>query len=471
MFAVPVAFSATVSVVVSKRLFRVDGASTMVARFLVSFAISIVILRLTDRLARRLLPLAVLWKLSLAFPTAAPSRWKLAREAANVAQLEKIAEEARRHGIQTEPARAAGHILTLVAAVEAHDRGTRGHSERVRIYTDLIAEELGLDDEDRNKLRWAALLHDVGKLMVPADVLNKPAKLDHLEFEVVKQHPIEGKRFVEPLIAWLGEWAHAIEQHHERFDGGGYPYGLSGTMIARAARIVAVADSYEVMTARRPYKRPMKAAAARRELVACSGEQFDPAMVRAFLQVSIGKLRVVAGPLAWLAQTPFLRGIEQLATSAGAATTGGALVLGLVPAVQIAGPAAADASTPPARTRTVAAGEDGTSSDPTLASPTPTPTGSVGPTPTPSPSPSPEPSPTTSPDPKPSEEPTPSPEPTPSRTTPGPSASPSPSRIATPTVEPSPSAGPSHTPTGSPRPETSSTPVPQPTSIGRLPLP
>ena len=471
VFAVPIIISAAISVAVSRRLLRVDGATTLIARFLISFAISVVLLRLTDRLSRRLLPLAVLWKLTLVFPTAAPSRWKLAREAANVGQLERIAEEARRHGVQTEPARAAGHILTLVAAVEAHDRGTRGHSERVRIYTDLIAEEIGLDDDDRNKLRWAALLHDVGKLMVPAEVLNKPAKLDDLEFDLVKQHPIEGKRFIEPLADWLGEWVHAIEQHHERFDGAGYPHGLSGSMIARAARIVAVADSYEVMTARRPYKRPMKANAAREELVRCSGSQFDPAMVRAFLQVSLGKLRIVAGPLAWLAQTPFLRGIEQFATTAGAATTSGAIVLGLVPAVQIAGPNAADAATPPSNSRTL----DGARIDPETGmivgpsgAPSPTPTPSAEPTPTPEPTeitdPTPEPSvPPTSPPP------TGSPTASPSPTT---SPSPSPSHISTPTVSPtrSPDPVPSSTPTREPSPETSDPPVPPPTSIGRVPF-
>lgn len=460
VFAVPISISAAVSVLVSRNLIRATGPWVLMGRFAVSFAISLVVLRIADRGARKLLPLAVLWKLSLAFPSAAPSRWKVARQAGNLKELERIAADARENGIVTEPARAAAQILSLVAAVEAHDRATRGHSERVRIFADLVAEELHLDEDDRNKLRWASLLHDVGKLMVPASVLNKPEKLNDSEFDTVRGHPEHGMRFIEPLREWLGEWALAVEQHHERYDGGGYPHGLAGWNIGRAARIVAVADSYEVMTARRPYKRPMNAAAAREELVRCSGGQFDPAIVRAFLQISLGRLRVVSGPLAWLAQTPFLRGLESVATSAGAATTGGALVLGLVPVLPIVAPSQA----PPAQARAADEGfSDQSRTGPGLqlvptATATPGPTAQPSPIASPTPTGSPEPTGKPSIDPKPSERPTSSPKP-----------SPSDSVIVTPTKTPE-EKDPPPPPTSSPTPEATPAPLPWPSNFGRFPF-
>src|SRR5207248_9937661 len=108
---------------------------------------------------------------------------------------------------------------------------------------------------------------------------------------VLHSVPEEGAKLAAPLRAWLGEWADTIEQHHERWDGLGYPHGLRGEQISRGARIVAVADSFEVMTATRSYKRPMDVKAARQELTDGAGTQFDPAMVRAFLNISLGRMR------------------------------------------------------------------------------------------------------------------------------------------------------------------------------------
>ena len=105
-----------------------------------------------------------------------------------------------------------------------------------------------------------------------------------------------------PLAEWLGDSARAVWEHHERFDGQGYPRGLSGTDISFAARVVSVADSYDVMTSARSYKKPLPAEAARVELAACAGSQFDPVVVRSFLNISLGRLRLMTGPLAWFAQ-------------------------------------------------------------------------------------------------------------------------------------------------------------------------
>ena len=114
-----------------------------------------------------------------------------------------------------------------------------------------------------------------------------------------------------PLLDWLGEWGAAISEHHERFDGKGYPLGLAGHEIAQAARIVAVADSFEVMTAVRSYKRPMSVAAARRELADVAGTQLDPACVRAFLGASLPRVLWAVGPLALLVNLPVLRGVAE----------------------------------------------------------------------------------------------------------------------------------------------------------------
>ena len=279
-----------------------------------------------EHLGKRFLPLAVLFRLSLVFPDRAPSRFVMARGAGNVRQLERRIHEAREHGVDPEPVKAAAQIVALVAALSAHDRKTRGHSERVRAFTDLVAGELKLSEADRDRLRWAALLHDVGKIHVPAKILNKPGRPDAREWERLQAHPAMGARIAEPLLPWLGPWGHAIEQHHERYGGGGYPHALAGDEISLAARIVSVADSFEVMTAARSYKKPMSVPAARRELTACAGEQFDPAIVRAFLNVSLGRLWWTVGPMSWTALAPILGPVQraggQLAAAASGATAG-----------------------------------------------------------------------------------------------------------------------------------------------------
>ena len=270
---------------------------------------------LAERLGKRFLPLAMLFRLSLVFPDRAPSRFAMARGAGNVRVLETRIREARENGVDPTPARAAKQILSLVAALSAHDRKTRGHSERVRAFTDLVATQLRMPEDDRDRLRWAALLHDIGKLRVPAKVLNKPGRPEPHEWETLKGHPAAGARLAAPLLAWLGPCGAAIEQHHERFDGDGYPRGLAGDEISLAARVVAVADSFEVMTAARSYKKPMSVPAARRELAACAGGQFDPAIVRAFLNVSLGRLWWTVGPASWAGVLPVLGPAQRRAVS------------------------------------------------------------------------------------------------------------------------------------------------------------
>jgi len=331
VFVIPTLASVAAALVASALLPVPEGVGELIAWWLVLTAISLVVLVVVDRLARRLLPLVALLRLSMLFPDRAPSRFKIAREAVSVRRLSSRLQHARTHGLGGEPAEAAKTIITLISALGAHDRKTRGHSERVHVFTELIAEEMGLPQSDRDRLRWAALLHDVGKLMVPEVVLNKPGKPDEDEWVTLRRHPEEGTRFIAPLVPWLGEWALAVGQHHEWFDGSGYPQGLSGTNIARAARIVAVADAFEVMTAPRSYRRAVGALAARQELARFAGTQFDPAIVRAFLSISISRLRGAMGPLAFLAPLPSawrLTSFGEIVAQMGAALGAAGLLIG-----------------------------------------------------------------------------------------------------------------------------------------------
>jgi hypothetical protein len=217
---------------------------------------------------------------------------------------------------------------------------------------------------------------------VPARILNKPGRPEPHEWETLQGHPAAGAKIAAPLLPWLGEWGRAIEQHHERFDGGGYPNGLAGTDIALAARVVSVADSFEVMTAARAYKKPMSVPAARRELAACAGGQFDPTIVRAFLNVSLGRLWWSVGPASWTAMLPVLGPVQRAASQlAGAANAGAAaLAVGAGSLLPVLTGAAAYGSepSPVAASSTLAPDRE---APPPMAEPTDDPgDGGVGPT-------------------------------------------------------------------------------------------
>ena len=270
-----------------------------------------------ERAARRLLPLVTLLKLSMLFPDQAPTRFSVARTAGSVRRLEARLAETQDDAASREEARTAETILSLSVALQSHDRRTRGHAERVRVFTDLLGEELQLSEADRYRLRWAALMHDIGKLTIAPRILNKPGALDEHEWRLMKGHPVEGARIAEPIIGWLGPWANAIVEHHERFDGKGYPNGLAGGSISLGGRIVSVADSYDTMTAARSYKKPMAVWAARRELADCAGGQFDPEIVRAFLSISLPRLLWRTGPVSLRRAAPLPRTTPRGRTSIG----------------------------------------------------------------------------------------------------------------------------------------------------------
>ncbi len=237
-----------------------------------------------ERVATKLMqPLAALLELALLFPDRAPSRVRMAIHVGSVRRLQRNLAQTTHPSC--DPAHAAVAIVELMVALQLHDPGTRSHSERTLGYTDLLARQLELPDGDRERLAWAALLHDIGKLQVCPRLLNKRTAPDLDDWEAIRGHPIAGGRLVAPLREFLGDWARAVPEHHERWDGSGYPQGLVGEEISMAARIVSVADAFEAMTSQRPYQNRLSLVAARREVAANAGSQFDPAVVTALLEI------------------------------------------------------------------------------------------------------------------------------------------------------------------------------------------
>ncbi|MEM9204475.1 MAG: HD-GYP domain-containing protein [Actinomycetota bacterium] len=301
-----------------------------VARWVALSATCTIAIRLLDRFAKKLLPLTVLLRMTIVFPDDVPSRFRVALRYGTTRQLERDVESgALRHDT---PQEAAERLLALVARLSAHDRATRGHTERVRAYADLVAEQLGYSDDERHKLHWAGLLHDIGKLAVPAAVLNKKGPLTEHEWEQVRRHPEAGWELVQPLRAWLGEWAEATLDHHERWDGAGYPQGLAGSEISRGGRIISVVDAFDVMTSARSYKEPISFDAARSELAAASGSHFDPDVVRAFLALSLTKRRTQWSVLSWFANSPIITSV-----TSGGASVPASVATGMVAATVAAG--------------------------------------------------------------------------------------------------------------------------------------
>ncbi|WP_102127014.1 HD domain-containing phosphohydrolase [Deinococcus planocerae] len=176
-------------------------------------------------------------------------------------------------------------VRALGLALEARDRETKGHTDRVTAWSSRLGEALGLDHPALEALRLGAYLHDLGKLKVPDTVLLKPGPLDAAEWEAMRAHPQEGERFAAALGFIPGPALDLIRAHHERWDGSGYPHGLGGGHIPLLARIFTVVDVYDALMSERPYKRAWTADEALEELRAQAGRQFDPGVVAAFLRL------------------------------------------------------------------------------------------------------------------------------------------------------------------------------------------
>jgi response regulator RpfG family c-di-GMP phosphodiesterase len=173
-------------------------------------------------------------------------------------------------------------IDAMIKALEAKDFYTRGHSQRVTLYSVAIAKELGIAGQEMEDLHRASVLHDLGKIGVREAVLNKPGKLTEEEFAEIVRHPETAVRILEP-IPFFRPLLPAILHHHERFDGKGYPARLAGRTIPLASRIMAIADTFDAMTSTRAYRKALPVADAINEIRRCSGTQFDPDIVPAFL--------------------------------------------------------------------------------------------------------------------------------------------------------------------------------------------
>jgi len=188
-------------------------------------------------------------------------------------------------------------LLALVAALDAREHETSDHSQRVVKYTEAIAERLGVRGPEMDEIGRGALLHDVGKIGVPDAVLLKPAKLTPKEWEEMRRHPDIGYQMIQS-IPFLSTPAAIVLSHQERFDGNGYPRRLRGEEIHIGARIFAVADTLDAMTSDRPYRRGTTFENAVDEIQRCSGTQFDPEVVRAFMDLGIKNLRRIKDDMA-----------------------------------------------------------------------------------------------------------------------------------------------------------------------------
>ena len=201
-----------------------------------------------------------------------------ARMVADLLERESLEEQSRTFAVQAAAAQ------TLIAAVEARDAYTGEHSRNVVAHAGAVARRLGLSDPQVAEAEQVAMLHDIGKLAIPDTILTKPGPLDEEEWRTMQSHSVSGEELISntPGLAHL---APAIRGEHERWDGTGYPDGLSGDEIPLASRIACVCDAYHAMTSDRPYRAALSPQEARREIESGAGTQFCPTSARALLEV------------------------------------------------------------------------------------------------------------------------------------------------------------------------------------------
>jgi HD-GYP domain-containing protein (c-di-GMP phosphodiesterase class II) len=211
-------------------------------------------------------------------------------------QLQQYIEDLQ-HSAEENRQLFIGTVKSLAAAIDGKDPYTRGHSERVARFSLAIGESLGLPDDEMEKLRISALLHDVGKIAIEDSILKKPASLTPEEFEVMKQHPQKGFKIMSQIPA-MKDFLPGMYMHHEMMDGKGYPQGLKGDQIPMQARIVSVADTFDAMTTDRPYQKGMSLEAAVALIKTFVNTRYDPKVVDALVaacesgQITPGRVRL-----------------------------------------------------------------------------------------------------------------------------------------------------------------------------------
>jgi putative nucleotidyltransferase with HDIG domain len=213
------------------------------------------------------------WAVLLIAPMFGVLRWFSQERHARLEQLVELNDAYR------------GTALVLGDVVEADDTYTGEHcKDVVRLALD-VARELGLDASRQRNVEFGALLHDVGKIAVPKEIVNKPGKLDEREWEIIKTHTVEGQKMLERVGGFMREVGQIVRSHHERWDGGGYPDGLRGEEIPLESRIIACCDAFNAMTTTRSYRQAMPSSVAIAELVKNAGSQFDPHVVETTVAV------------------------------------------------------------------------------------------------------------------------------------------------------------------------------------------
>ncbi len=175
-------------------------------------------------------------------------------------------------------------VETMAQAIEARDPYTAGHSLRVAEYSHLLAKAMGLSEKASETIRVAAQLHDIGKIGIPDEILQKPGRLTPREYGLIKLHPQIGRKILEKVVLFE-ELLSVVELHHENHDGSGYPFGRAGAKVPIDARIVHIADSFDAMTSTRSYRRALSLPAAVKEIENNAGTQFDPAAAKVFLKL------------------------------------------------------------------------------------------------------------------------------------------------------------------------------------------
>jgi len=201
-------------------------------------------------------------------------------------------------------------IKTIAGTLDAKDTYTHGHSHRVTLYSLIISKELALEENYMEEIEIAGLLHDIGKIGIPEDILRKPGKLTDEEYNTIKLHTEYGKKILNGIkkLSTISLW---LSSHHERWDGRGYPSALTGKEIPLPARILAIADTYDAMTSNRSYRTGLSHETAVEEIKRCAGSQFDPEIVEAFLRTESEIKKAINDPVEYYSKYSILvRNIE-----------------------------------------------------------------------------------------------------------------------------------------------------------------